>query len=391
VKMLRAGYLVVMAGLMPFIVPELPFQTTLFDWFNFALIPAVIVVLLYTSRVEMPLVAPSLVILAASLMSMVNARAIGVNLLTLAQEIYLFMLLVTIHNVVRERTDVAIFAITWMLTAMVESGIVGMGLASDFAERSAGTFLNPNMTGSYLGISSLFCFHPALKGRPLIRGFCFLVVVLGMLGTKSMSGILSLTTGILFIIAAHTLYAGHKQRMRVASAAAVLLLIALLVLPMALHMENFLDRLPRSSSGRVQTWKVGWGAFLDNPLGLGVGPGGFERLAIVTGGQWGVGNRMSLHSDYLAYLVERGILGFAGLLVLFGSIALMLIRGIRACVTSEDRLWMFALSAMFLFTTVDSFSHEMMHYRHVWAALGLMAAQVHLHTAAGPGKHRTAR
>ncbi len=390
-RTLRAGYLIVMAGLMPIIVPSLPFNTTLFDWFNMAIIPAVIVVLLYTSRVEMRLVAPAMIILAGSLVSMVNARAVQVNVLTLAQEIYLFMLFVTLYNILRDATDVTILVVAWMATAVVQSALVGWALAGDLAARVVGTFENPNMAGSYLGVSALLCFHPVLRGRPLIRSAYFIVVTLAMLGTKSMSGILSLTTGILFMIAAHTVYGGHKQRVRVAVAAAVLFAIALAALPQALNMENFLDRLPRSSSGRMQTWRVGMSAFLDNPLGLGVGPGGFVEIAIVTGGQWGVGERMSLHSDYLAYLVERGIIGFLGLLALLACLAVMLLRGIRASATSEDRLWMFALSAMLLFTAVDSFSHEMMHYRHVWTAVGLMAVQMRLNTAAEPGKHRTAR
>lgn len=390
-RTLRAAYFVVMAALMPMIVPSLPFQTTFFDWFNMATIPVVLVVLIYGSRVRMQLVPAALAILAGSFVSMVNGRAIGVNLLTLAQEVYLFLLFITLVNILRDPKDMTILVVAWLATAVVQSGVVFWQLGIDLAARVTGTFENPNMTGSYLGISSLLAFHPSLRGKPLTRMVLFLIVVLAMLGTKSMSGILSLTTGILFIIAAYTFYGGQKQRVRVAFSALALFLIGLAALPQALAMKNFLDRLPRSSSGRMQTWKVGMSHFVDNPLGLGVGPGGFVEVGIVTGGQWGVGKRMSLHSDYLAYLVERGVIGFVGLLVLFVSLAAMLVKGMIACKTSEERLWMFALSAMFLFTCVDAFSHEMMHYRHVWAAFGLMGAQVALNTAQEPGKRPTGR
>ena len=390
-RTLRAGYLVVMAGLMPLIAPQLPAQTTLFDWFNLAAIPVILAVLFYTSRVSFPLAAPAMVILMGSLVSMLNGRAIPVNMLTLAQEIYLYLLMVALCNVMRDPADMTILVVAWMTTAVAQSLLVFWNLSGDIAARATGTFLNPNMTSSYLGISALLCFHPVLKGRPLIRSAVFVVVTIAMLGTKSMSAILSLVTAVLFMIGAHTFYGGHRQRVRVAVAALVLFAVAVAVLPQALNMENFLDRLPRSSSGRLATWKVGIGTFLDNPFGLGVGPGGFVEVGIVTGGQWGVGKRMSLHSDYLAYLVERGIVGFLGLMALIGALAMLLLRGIRTSAGPEQRLWMFALSAMLLFTLVDSLSHEMMHYRHVWSALGLMTAQAGLAAPREPGKRPTAR
>jgi hypothetical protein len=44
----------------------------------------------------------------------------------------------------------------------------------------------------------------------------------------------------------------------------------------------------------------------------------------------------------------------------------------------EERAWILGLCAIFLFVLIDAFGHEVMHYRHVWLALGLIVSQCRL-------------
>jgi O-antigen ligase len=86
------------------------------------------------------------------------------------------------------------------------------------------------------------------------------------------------------------------------------------------------------------------------------------------------------HDDYLATLVERGALGVIGLMLLIGSICVRAISidprrlsaDFRRVVPSTAPL-IGALVAMAL----AAFTHEVLHYRHLWALLGILAA-IHL-------------
>ena len=86
------------------------------------------------------------------------------------------------------------------------------------------------------------------------------------------------------------------------------------------------------------------------------------------------------HDDYLATLVERGALGVVGLMLLIGAIVIRAISidprrlsaEFRRVVPSTAPL-VGALVAM----AVAAFTHEILHYRHFWALLGILAA-IHL-------------
>ena len=83
------------------------------------------------------------------------------------------------------------------------------------------------------------------------------------------------------------------------------------------------------------------------------------------------------HDDYLATLVERGVLGFVGLLLLIGTIIIrasnidprQMSAEFRRVVPSTAPL-IGALVAM----AVSAFTHEVLHYRHFWTLLGILAA-----------------
>jgi O-antigen ligase len=142
--------------------------------------------------------------------------------------------------------------------------------------------------------------------------------------------------------------------------------ITILILPQLMQVPNFLDRAQDSSEGRYFIWKAGFESFINNPLGMGIGPGGFKE----TGGV-----EAELHSDYLSFLVERGIIGFIGLLSLVGTVVSMLRHCIKNAHSEQEFLWAVGLCAIFLFILINALTHEVMHFRHVWFAFALIAAQ----------------
>jgi O-antigen ligase len=83
------------------------------------------------------------------------------------------------------------------------------------------------------------------------------------------------------------------------------------------------------------------------------------------------------HNDYLATLVERGPLGMVGLLLLIGgvyvramSISLRPLRPTFSKVVPGTAPLLGALVAF----AASAMTHEILHYRHLWALMGVLAA-----------------
>jgi O-antigen ligase len=134
-------------------------------------------------------------------------------------------------------------------------------------------------------------------------------------------------------------------------------------------------RSSRSASARQQLFAQEYELFRTGNL-LGRGPAS-TRLTL---GSSTATTVKEAHDDYLATLVERGVLGFVGLMLLIGAIVIRAISidprrlsaGFRRVVPSTAPL-IGALVAM----AISAFTHEILHYRHLWALLGILAA-IHL-------------
>jgi len=83
------------------------------------------------------------------------------------------------------------------------------------------------------------------------------------------------------------------------------------------------------------------------------------------------------HNDFLAVLLERGVLGIVGLLLLGAGLAIRVARisgrglspGYASVVPAPG-----ALAGAIVALGLSSFSHEVLHFRHVWVLFGIVAA-----------------
>jgi O-antigen ligase len=73
--------------------------------------------------------------------------------------------------------------------------------------------------------------------------------------------------------------------------------------------------------------------------------------------------------------VERGVIGFLGIVLLFTAIAKMLFRTMKSAGSKRDFMWILGLYGMFIFTLSFSLTHEVLHFRHVWCSFVLIAVQ----------------
>lgn len=373
-SLLKFLFFVCVAGLTPLIRPALPGNTAVFDLVVAPFMFLFWVGLLLGGTVKTRLGVPMALIFLASFIAMFNSQALPMNLLTLTQEVYLFLFFLTLYNVLVTQQDFKVLVLSWMLFAVVQSAVMINEILHDRSVRAQGTFDNPNMAGAYLGLSLLLIFQPFARLRWYVKGAYVFLLGLGVFATKSLSAMLAsmVALGITTTLYWMRARGGSRGVLVLAAVSAVIIVVALS--PWWLDMHNFLDRLPKSTDERTVIWKTGIDTFVRNPLGTGIGPGGFGVAGFVSGGYWGVGRRISLHSDYLSFLVERGVFGFVGLVLLLIGLGMSVRRSLRVVTSEQELLWVSALAGMFVFILVDAWSHEVMHYRHVWLAFGLMTA-----------------
>jgi len=373
--LIASFYLYAITALMPVVRPALPFSTTVFDYVNVAFMALLLLCLSSVGKIEFRLLAPMFVILLGSLFSMLNTEAPGANILTLLKEGYLLCFFWTIYNLVKTKRLLETVAVSWMIVAGVEGALVIAEYLLGGTLRAQGTFANENMAASYLGTSLFVVLYPFERRHLLVRGCVLVLCTGGIVATNSISAILgwSVSGGVMACL--YVIYGSRRQNALLGLIGAGIVIVISSAVAQSYREHDYLARLPRSFGGRFSLWSVGTQEILQNPMGIGFGPGSFKEVGFIPGGEWGTGHRGELHSDYLSFLVERGLIGFCGLVCLVATLGGMCWRCIQLAPTEAELMWALGLCGMLVFTLTDSISHEVLHYRHVWLTVGLIAVQ----------------
>jgi O-antigen ligase len=192
-----------------------------------------------------------------------------------------------------------------------------------------------------------------------------------------MGATLALLCGATIAIGALSL-SGHAARVASATVqllAATLLLVSVLYYVTShndryqAHFERiFLGRAERSSGGRLNLWQRGFEVFIDHDAILwGVGPENFREVD-------GRGNQ--LHSDFIAFLVERGLIGTFGLLLLAGTAFSRALHLIWIYNKHPGRVGIegFVFLGATVAVVVESLTHQVFHFRELWLVLALQEA-----------------
>ena len=242
-----------------------------------------------------------------------------------------------------------------------------------YDHRPQGMFANPNVAAHFIGLSTIFL---AASSRSKAQAITW--VIIGVLGLR-----FAASFGALSMYCAAGAVAVWQARKGLSRAGYYLALVGVILLAAA--SVSFVlspsatidtatgafgggeesvtfgaDRFDRSRTGRFEKWEAGWESFLDMPLG--VGPDGVVHTGVTD-------DLKELHNDWLAYLVERGIVGFVGL----GGFWVVLFRSAQP--GGVARIILIA-------TLVTTFVREVSHYRHWWLILALAFAWDRFHDAA---------
>jgi hypothetical protein len=363
------AYLVAAALLLPFALPSGPAQLAALDLVNLgALAVFAAVVMLRRVPVVVPFAVPLIVIGAASLLAVTNARSVGASALSLAQDAYLVAWFVLLVAVMSRQGNLRPVALAWVvvsdLAALVciaqaaQAGAFPGQLLSAEGFRPAGTFYGANMASIAL-------------------------LVVALLVTKSNGSLIALVIG---LAASGIVWAMRGEGARLRRLGGLALLAAVVVLGSFAAIEwgalgdarrigeaGMLGRMEKSSTSRQAIWSQLAGRLVRNPLGIGPGNSVHQSVAI------GYRVRPSAsfqskeaHSDYIAYAVERGPLGLVGHL-LWVAAGLALVLGGRGPAPRLE--WLRAAFAGGLVATaVHSAVIEKLHFRHYWLFLALACA-----------------
>jgi len=380
------GTFLVMAAMMvalPLIAIQGPAHTTPMDAVN-ALFLGLYWCWLLSRREKMlfPLALPFWLIQLGSCTGLYGAEDKVRAVLTVVEDVYLYVWYVTLAHFLTRRCRVedvaAIFiavacGISFLTIADAHFGLLGGRFAGNL--RATGTFENPNMFGDYLVVSFFVTWAAASGGRRI----CYLglpLLGLGIISTHSNGALVSLLGGCAVMVAAYPVFWKPKQLGTVLVIGGLLLGIV-----GAFHdqiQELAVERLGGSrsevggaalkgASERLPIW--------ENVLKLvwaqpgGVGPGNLADVDAIT-----MGDRHSAHSEYVGMFGERGPFGLVGWLGVMLSIFLMLGR-IRAGAAAGFRpLGVEQLYGLFGAMAAHALVIELSHFRHTWLVFAIITA-----------------
>lgn len=394
-KKFNAGFwlVILVLCLLPFERLMFPFGIRVVDFALVVLIiHAFIRFLILQKRIYLPLLLPAWLILIGSIISVISGLMHHESILTILQEIYLYIWFIFLTNVLIRFSQVELNKLLkiWSVIAVAEATFTVMGMLSigpsifytspvdgkilsmEGFNRAFGIYVNPNAAAAYLSIS--FFVLLATRWPVWLRALFGTWLVIGIYATGSNGGLYSTLIALAILIALY--HAIKPQRLYLfwaisfgAVAIAFTLLITNAFLPAPFNggfvsenkLVNFLAR--RFSGSAVDRMKIiekAWSVYRDYPFGSG--PNTSTILY------------KSLHNDYFAFLIERGPLGLIGLLWIMGA---TLIKSLRVAYWKKDGfdcLLMLSLGMGLFACAINAFVHEITHFRQVWVLMAFIFA-----------------
>jgi O-antigen ligase len=353
---------------------------------------------------QFPASAAILLILFGSTLALIASRDIATGLITLVVDIYLFLLFIAVANELDSRRALGIAMTVWVVAALgwaviligsnqgwLPAGLQELlGSTETAPERAAATTGNPNMAASYMLTSCFVALAAPWPRRRFPRFAVFAILLVAMYVTGS-NGALTALLGGAAALGLGRYLRGGRTREQVMALVGAAILTGVLVIGVVVSLVGIpsigrtdvdvfaraeqqgalaynVGRLDRGVDDRLAIWSAGWRSAAPR-LAIGVGPG---QATIDVGGLTGL--PYSLHNDLLAYIVERGVLGVVGYLML--QAILLGWSGRLLGAEGSGRGTYRGLAAAVVANLVFSMSHETMHFRHVWVLYAMVAAAI---------------
>ena len=383
-------------ALLPLLKPSGPGNTSPVDLLVVLAVAAVAVWLVNSRRpIRLPFVGPvAVLVLTGSVATMLGEFGWHAGAVSVVQDLLLLSWAAAVANAVRRPEVLAAVARVWVLAAVVWALLLVVGELAGIAAlagtsardgtRASLTFGDPNYAANYFVVSVFLVMAARVPRGMLARVAALLLLVTAVAFTGSNGGILALATG---VGAGLSITIGRRRSGVVVLTLIVTAAVAASVLTTrvvsfgdvqsaALGLgptgKDSIGRSDESTDSRKTILHEVLRLYREGPV-LGRGPGSTKAALQQTGAPY----VKEAHSDYTAVLAERGILGSFGLLLLVAVIAVratsLVTRRLRPGFAEAVPAPAWLAAAMIAFAVSAAF-YEVLHFRHMWALLGLVAA-----------------
>lgn len=381
---------------LPILRPAGPGNTGAVD---LALVVAMLLAAVWASvrghRVHLPYALPVALTVFAGGLAAATSGATSHVVLALGQDVFVFAWSAAVATIGQDRPALNALCRAWAYSAIVWAGLLlfaelaGLnwlsGINSRDGIRASLTLGDPNLAADYF-ICGLFVMRAARRPRrTVLRWLACALVVTAIVLTLSNGGFLALMVatvlGALFSIA-------RRRGVVVAMAAGGILMLGGVAALTTIDVHGWVTRVEESSplvrdslgreaesgGSRTTLANEGIALWLNGDAVLGLGPGSTESVLRDVQAPY----VKEAHDDYLAALLERGALGGLALMLLAVAVAVRCRRisapgGVAADyrdVIPRPEL----LAAAVVAVAVSALFYEVLHFRHVWALLGVIAA-----------------
>jgi hypothetical protein len=345
-------------------------------------------------KLRAPYLVPVSMMVAAGAASGLRGALPTVSLAALVTDLLLFAWCVTVVNVLDDPRVLRVALAAWSWSSILWAAVVVVGWLGHITvieglqpvdgNRVMFTFGDPNYASAYWDVALFVVYAtrtPAVRWMR-VTGYVLLGGALAL--TESNGGVLALGMGIGFLLLARS----HRRRgwvglAAVALAVVVAVAVGATVLPLNTvrqwaadsgqpFLTNSIGRSAQSSSERLVLINEMKQLVEQDDSVLGLGPMAIKPT--LSARLYPYANEA--HNDYLAALVERGVVGLLGLLVLVGTAAVRagpLVRGPLAARYAAVVPAPAGLVAGLLVLATNSLYEEVLHYRFLWLLLGVVA------------------
>lgn len=352
-------------------------------------------------RIQVPYALGIGVFALAGVLSGLAGQFPAMALLAVVQDLYLLLWSAALVAVARTPRALGVVVRTWALGATAWAAVfvvatTGTAAAADAGTRAGFTFGEQNGAGLYFALS-LFVVLAARRPRPVpLRAAAVAVLGLAILYTGSLGALSGLFLGLAVAVVLSV-----RSRRGPVPAVAITLCLLLLAGSVVIFAEqgNVVAAAHQSENPLIR-----------NSLGRG-DQSSTERATInretygllASAGVWGIGAAATkdvlierqepyakqAHNDWLAAVVERGVLGLLGIVLLVAGIVRRASRvwdparltGATLAALPSPALLAGSLGVVLVF----SLTHEVLHDRTLWTLLGVIAAVAA--ASHGPARH----
>jgi O-antigen ligase len=341
-----------------------------------------------------PYAVPVMVIVAGGAIGALNGGAATASMVAIAQDAFLLLWTIAVAMTCSTPGGLRLVLRSWIVAAFLWASFLVMalltqhlnlaGVAQGNGTRAAITFGDPNLAADYFFVSLMLVLASRYPRRRVLRLGVEAMVLTAIMFTGSNGGFFAVVVGFAVVTAAWAIrrfgvmpvIAGLALMGVTAYFASFLVDIHDLAhrtqISNNLELKYSVARSPESLQDRKVLFDETTSLYLHGSL-LGIGPAQTKTALQREQAPY----VKEAHDDYLASLVERGIIGFVGLLLLLGELAarsrLLLMRGPPRRFAAEIPCPT-ALVGAVLGLAVSGLFYETLHFRHLWAVWGIVAA-----------------